>query len=83
MLKRYTRPRVQKCCVPTTAVLGREGPREIGPIIKYVYLGGRKGGGEEWTPERHYSIQASSSLKVKKDNTEGLFKCILPLTPKN
>lgn len=29
MLKRYTIPRVQSCYVPTTAILGREGQREI------------------------------------------------------
>lgn len=43
MLKHYTRPRLQKCCVLATAVLGREGRRKLGSIIKYVYLGGRKG----------------------------------------
>lgn len=84
MLKHYTVPRVLDCCVPTTAILGREGQRENSSIVKRVYLDGRKEkGGEEWALERYHSTQAS--WKLWKGKLKGLFKSLLQAsrTPKN
>lgn len=57
------------CCVRERAAEGNQ-----------VCLGGRKQGGEEWTPERHLFNSGISQPGMKKDNTEGLFQCLLPLS---